>query len=253
MSLSFLWPLSWRLYLAVFLTQIILLQGIHAAAETLPTEPKVPDFSKYYDIELKKKAFFKFLTPHIRVENNWLQKQRTKLLTLLESSQLPPSDRAWFTSLCTKFRVHCNNSLPIKLNALLGKVDILPESMVLMQAANESAWGTSRFARNNLNFFGQQCFKKGCGTVPLRRGKGQKQEVARFTSVRDSVHHYFMNINSFSRYQKMRMIRAQLRKEGKSVTGVALAGGLLPYSERGEFYVREIRQMIRHNQKLIEL
>ncbi|MFM9673737.1 glucosaminidase domain-containing protein, partial [Streptomyces galilaeus] len=78
----------------------------------------------------------------------------------------------------------------------LRRVDIIPKELALMQAANESAWGTSRFARIGLNFFGQWCYSQGCGMIPNRRNSGAAHEVAAFKSVRDAVSSYFKNINT---------------------------------------------------------
>jgi len=120
--------------------------------------------------------------------------------------------------------------------------------LVLVQAANESAWGTSRFARIGLNFFGIWCYKKGCGMVPKGRDKGLKHEVAAFDSVEQAVSHYLLNINTNAAYVVFRTIRAQLHQQNQPLSAQILATGLLPYSQRGTDYVLEISDMIRHNQ-----
>ena len=131
--------------------------------------------------------------------------------------------------------------------ALLKRVDVIPPSLVLAQAANESAWGTSRFAKSGFNYFGQWCFKKGCGIVPGKRDAGKEHEVAAFSSPRKSVGSYIRNLNSHPAYQSLRSIRIQLRSENKAITGIALAGGLSEYSARGSEYVEELRSIIRYN------
>lgn len=126
-------------------------------------------------------------------------------------------------------------------------MDIIPKELALMQAANESAWGTSRFARIGLNFFGQWCYTKGCGMIPKRRADEAEHEVRAFKSVRAAVKSYFRNINTHEAYRELRRVRAGLRAEKVPIEATALTAGLLSYSERGEDYVSELNDMIRHN------
>jgi len=130
---------------------------------------------------------------------------------------------------------------------LLQRVDVIPPSLALSQAANESAWGTSRFARSGHNYFGQWCFTTGCGVVPRHRTAGKQHEVAVFASPAAAVASYLHNLNSHPAYQRLREIRLQQRQQHQVVSGLALAAGLEKYSERGEDYIRELRAMIRHN------
>ena len=116
-----------------------------------------------------------------------------------------------------------------------------------MQAANESAWGTSRFARIGLNFFGQWCYKKGCGMVPRRRNSEAEHEVAAFKSVRAAVSSYFKNINTHNAYKELRTIREDLRAQQKPILATKLTYGLMSYSERGEAYIEELNTMINQN------
>jgi len=100
-------------------------------------------------------------------------------------------------------------------------VDTIPPSLALAQAANESAWGTSRFARQAHNYYGQWCFEKGCGIVPDRRDANKSHEVAAFDSPRESVARYLHNLNSNSAYKSLRDIRSRLKAANKPVTGIA--------------------------------
>ena len=127
------------------------------------------------------------------------------------------------------------------------RVNVVPRSLALIQAAKESGWGTSKFARLANNLFGQQCFVKGCGIVPTARAAGRKHEVERFVTVQDAVAGYAYNLNSHPRYAELRRIREKLARTDQPITGVALADGLLAYSERGAAYVAEIQSMIRQN------
>ncbi|NIP49271.1 MAG: flagellar biosynthesis protein FlgJ, partial [Phycisphaerae bacterium] len=130
---------------------------------------------------------------------------------------------------------------------LLRRVDTLPPALVLAQAANESAWGTSRFARLGNNIFGEWTFKPGTGIVPEGRPEGATYEVRKFKSIYQSIRSYINNINRHNAYRNLRRIREKLRKSSKQVTGTALAKGLEKYSQRGEAYVKEIQLMIRQN------
>jgi Bax protein len=132
---------------------------------------------------------------------------------------------------------------------LIRRVDSIPEALILVQAANESGWGASRFAQQGYNFFGLWCFKKGCGFVPRQRDDDAKHEVAKFTDLSHAVMTYMRNLNRHYAYKDLRMIRENLRQDGKPVTARALASGLLSYSERGQEYINELKSMLRVNTK----
>ena len=147
-----------------------------------------------------------------------------------------------------KYKVRNNYGQLSQIDQLLARIDVVPSSLILVQAANESAWGTSRFARIGLNFFGIWCYKKGCGMVPNGRNDDATHEVQSFKSVDDAVQRYLHNINTNNAYIVFRTIRSQLREQDQPLSPEILATGLLPYSERGAEYVLEITKMIRHNQ-----
>ena len=131
---------------------------------------------------------------------------------------------------------------------MLIRADIVPASLVLAQAAKESGWGTSRFAREGNNFFGIWCFNSGCGMTPARRDNNRTHEVATFDSVEEGVRYYIRTINSHFAYTDLRSMRANARQQGTQAYGDKLATGLVSYSERGMVYVNEIRSMIEYNQ-----
>ena len=109
------------------------------------------------------------------------------------------------------------------LDQMLHRVDVIPEALVLVQGANESAWGTSRFATQANNYFGQWCYTAGCGVIPLKRGEGMTHEVAKFTSVQESIEGYFMNVNRNKAYEALREIRYQRHMRGESLTDTSAA------------------------------
>ena len=131
-------------------------------------------------------------------------------------------------------------------------VDIIPLEMALVQAANESAWGQSRFARDANNYFGQWCYDKGCGLVPLKRASGATHEVRSFATPNLSVRAYMKNINASRAYAEFRDMRRDLRDQHRTLDAELLAMGLKSYSERGMAYVKVIQTMIRSNRKLIQ-
>jgi len=217
----------------------------------------LPDFSALKDVKQKKQLFFDFIRPAVEQENLRLMKVRAKMLLTLEKISLEQplleEEQLFIRNLAKKYRVSKRYTQLQKVHELLNRIDIIPSPLVLVQAANESAWGTSRFARIGLNFFGIWCYREGCGMVPRGRNQGAKHEVAAFDSVENTVEHYLFNINSHNAYQVFRTIRAQLREQNQPLSPEILATGLLPYSERGTDYVLEITQMIRHNRQYLEL
>ncbi len=135
---------------------------------------------------------------------------------------------------------------------LAKRVDVVPVELALAQAANESAWGTSRFARQGNNFFGQWCYTSGCGIVPTRRNAGATHEVKAFDSPGASVRAYIHNLNTAKAYQPLRGIRLHLRRNKQPLDAMIMASGLSGYSERGAAYVKNIRTIIRRNRALIQ-
>jgi len=216
----------------------------------------LPDFSAIKDIKTKKQQFFNFIRPSVAGENAKLLAKRVKLESWLESISLGLSlsdeELNTLTMLVKKYRVNKKASVLQQVNELLMRIDVVPTPLVLVQAANESAWGTSRFSRIGLNFFGIWCYRQGCGMVPGGRNTGAKHEVAAFKSVDAAVARYFHNINSHIAYRVFRTIRFELRSQNQPLNPEILATGLLPYSERGADYVIDITKMLRQNQQYLQ-
>lgn len=217
-----------------------------------------PDFAAISDIPEKKHAFFSYLKPGIALENERVMKERKIIKRIkdnFEKNRVSEKDLDDAKHLARLYNVALtDNKVDDKwLAIMLHRVDVLPEALVLTQAANESAWGTSRFAREANNYFGQWCYTEGCGLVPRARAEGMTHEVAKFSSVQESIHRYFMNVNRNAAYYDLRKIRYDLRQDQNNLlsveTAVELTNGLLKYSERGADYVADLQTMIRHNQK----
>jgi Bax protein len=211
---------------------------------------KLPDFARIASVADKKQQFFDFLTPAIRQENQQLLALRERLLLLNAryAQGLNAKEQTFINELALQYKLKKQLTLAQQLEQLLNCVDQVPEALVLVQAANESAWGTSRFARIGLNFFGIWCYKPKCGMVPNGRSGDDRHEVAAFNSVEKAVHRYFYNINTHAAYKVFRHIRSQLRAQKQPLYPDVLASGLLAYSARGEHYVLEITKMIAQNQ-----
>ena len=216
---------------------------------------QVPDFSAISDVAEKKRAFFNFLRPIVQQQNAIIATEREFIIDMLavldNGNTLSESQLAQLNQLFDKYQYAARSVDTKSLNSLLKRVDIIPESMVLIQAANESGWGSSRFAREGFNFFGEWCFSNGCGIVPSSRGSGKIHEVEIFPSVDASVSSYMRNLNSNTAYALFRSIRADLRAQEAELSADQLIYGLVNYSERQEAYIDELLDMLRHNEKYL--
>jgi Bax protein len=202
--------------------------------------PNIPTFV------IKKKAFFAYLSPLADVANakvlglrQQLERINPKDITQQQVNRLKILSKAYRIK-----AVYPDQQLEL----LLYKVNMIPKSLILAQAANESAWGTSRFALQGNNLFGQWCFKVGCGLVPAKRNSGSNHEVRRFDTPQQSVDAYIANLNTHPSYLMLRQIRQCLINHNEAITGRALAVGLNHYSSRGLEYIDEIRKLIKTNQ-----
>ena len=217
----------------------------------------LPNFAKIRDVKEKKRKFFAFIKPAVAAENKKILAKRVEVERLIEQLTLEQpfsiEDETLVAKLITQYKVSKKFSLLKQLYELQLKVDVIPQALVLVQAANESAWGTSRFARIGLNFFGVWCYSEGCGMVPSSRNSGADHEVAAYSSVKQGVERYLHNINTHRAYNVFRLIRGQLRDQNQPLAPEILATGLTAYSERGADYVLELTEMIRHNRPYFDL
>lgn len=211
----------------------------------------MPEFQKMEAGPARKENFLAFLSPIIDAENTRIKKQRYLIKRLYKGKNeknrtLNQQNLQWLKKMGKKYRLE-NRNFPsdAAFRDLLMHVDIIPRSLALAQAANESAWGTSKFARIGNNLFGQWCFSKGCGIVPSRRSSGATHEVEAFPTVAHSVRSYMRNLNSHPAYKQLRVKRYQNRLDGKRPDGHAMAIGLQKYSAKGMAYVEMIRDMMK--------
>lgn len=211
-----------------------------------------PDFAAISDIQARKQAFVKYLKPIIMVINRQRAQERRDLKSIYHSLQQGQTPSYWqrhqLKMWAKRYKISFDeNKLMSVAKRLLRHLDQIPASMVLAQAALESAWGTSRFVRLGNNYFGQWCFVKGCGMIPTARAEDAKHEVKHFPSAKDSLATYFQNINTNPAYQQVREIRAQERQAGKSPSGLAMINGLVNYSQKGQAYIDDLRSVILSN------
>lgn len=226
--------------------------GEDITLDALPSLPRwaeadLPDFDRYQEVNEKKDAFFSFLYPRIVLANSRILIERQYLETLSRKESLSESETDWLERQAERLRVDEEPGSDEMFRRLLSRLDVIPPSLILAQAANESAWGTSRFALKGNNLFGQWCFSQGCGMVPQSRGEGKSHEVASFASPYRSITGYIQNLNRHPSYQLVRDLRRKARENGRFADGSTLAAGLISYSERGEEYISEIRNMISFN------
>lgn len=220
-----------------------------------PSSILMPDFASIHDIQLKKQAFFDFLQPYIDAKNAEVRRQRVRLQLIAAklklNVKLKHEENVLLWDLSRKYEVRTDDLHDTGfIERLLHRVDVLPPSLVLAQAANESAWGTSRFAKEGYNFFGQWCYSDGCGLVPGNRNEDASHEVKSFESVEAAINAYFRNLNTFPSYQDLRLIRQALRQGSKPIDGISLTEGLGKYSERGDAYIQDLQRMIYKNDLL---
>jgi len=196
-----------------------------------------PSFDSIESTIVRKEVFFNYLLPAIHKKNAEI----LELRSAISNDEL--SDKQ-LNDLANKYRIKTS----ISKEELLKVIDILPPSLVLAQAANESNWGRSRFAKEYNNYFGIWCFSKGCGVVPKERNETATHEVARFNSLEDCIDYYVLNINRSYAYKDLRQIRKNQRENLEVITGIVLAEGLGNYAFPGDEYIDSIKSLINFNQ-----
>ncbi len=190
----------------------------------------------------RKQVFIQVVLPLVLSENEKILLVRKKIKFLANSNSITPNDKKWLDKKFKQYRVKNND-----IKKLLEKVDIIPPSIAIAQAAYESGWGTSRFALEGNSLFGQRTWALGTGFVPKERSNSEKFEVTKFQIIRASVKAYKKNLNTHKSYEPFRELRAKMRKSKNSVNSIELANHLTTYSEIGEKYVLYLKQIIEHN------
>jgi len=206
------------------------------ALTLLPAEIKMIENTK------KRKEFFiQIILPLILKENNNIRVDRKRLFNIINKSNNTELEKKWLSQ---KYKQY---GIPSKdLSVLKIRMDEIPVSLAIAQAAKETGWGTSRFALEGNALFGQWTWS-GEGLKPKESEKSEGHKVMKFNVLQASVRAYQRNLNTHSSYQEFRFARAKLRDEGKELDSLILSEFLNEYAETGEKYVEVLQQIIEQN------
>lgn len=204
------------------------------------------DLAALQSVDDRKAAFIKLMLPLVLRVNEELLEDRARVKRLVgrlhEGKRLRAADLAWLDSLAEQYGAERND-----FDGLVERLDVVPPSLALAQAIEESGWGTSRFAKLGNAIFGQWTYSKGEGIVPLGRSEGKSHKIKAFGHLHESVANYVANLNRHAAYADFRRVRATMRAQARELNGYVLAGTLTAYSQRGEDYVASIRAIMRFN------
>lgn len=205
-------------------------------------------------VQQKKLGFFMGIMPLVLKANELIAGERKQLTAMFDKldagSPLSSTEKKWVADLAGRYRVEMGDNGLADAGVrekLLDRVDGIPPSMALGQAAYESGYGTSRFAGLGNALFGQWTWGNNGIAPGQQRGNLGDYKIAAFDSPLDSVKAYAANLNGHDAYSDFRKQRATLRKKNKGLDGLVLAGSLIRYSEKGEEYVKLLKGIIRAN------
>ena len=198
------------------------------------------DLDKIKTIKAKKETFLQIVLPLVVAENEKIETDRNYLLKVIRDND---SDEKlqWLKRKFKEYKVKDGD-----INELIEKVDIVPTSIALAQAAKESGWGTSRFALEGNAIFGQWTWD-GVGIEPLDKSDDQSHKILKFPILRASVKAYITNLNTHPSYKNFREKRLMLRQSNKALSGIDLIHELENYAETGKEYTRILEQIIEQN------
>lgn len=209
--------------------------------ETLLVLPQ--DLQQIKDIKLRKSLFIRIMLPIIHAELTNVQIMRETIRAKLNRTGENAVGHQWFNKLLKEYNVK-EKSFIAQRKELLSRIDELPTTLILAQAAIESGWGTSRFAVEGNSLFGQWTFNQNGGITPEKRAAGKSHQVKAFDSLQESVRSYLKNINRNRAYRELREKRKLMRENDQILDAFLLAEGLHRYSEKGKAYVVSINQIL---------
>ena len=222
---------------------------VRAAAGPVPRlylEELPSDLANVSSVAARKQLFVQAVLPMILRVNEEITASRWRVERLEDrlvwDGALTPADRDWLAATAELY-----GAVPFDVPDLLSRMDVVPPSLALAQAAEESGWGTSRFVREGNALFGQYTYKSKPGMVPAQRDSESRHRVRIHDNLLAAVRSYVHNLNSHWAYEDFRRKRARLRDAGKTIDGYVLAGELESYSERRSAYVESLRRIIRQN------
>ena len=199
------------------------------------------DLEDLQSVQLKKETFIKIVLPLIVAENEKILDDREKLKILKNKKFTSETEKQWLRQKLLEYKVKRSD-----LNELMLRMDMIPASIALAQAAKESGWGTSRFALEGNAIFGQWTWD-GQGIAPLKRDGDKNHKILKFPILRASVKAYKNNLNTHKSYLKFREKRKQLRDKNKNITGLALTDTLKNYAQTGSEYTKILNKIIMQN------
>ena len=196
---------------------------------------------KIENAKKRKDFFIQIILPLVIDENNSIKLDRMKLFSILNKNKNTKTEQEWLN---VKFKQY--GVVNKDLSTLKIRMDEVPVSMAIAQAAKETGWGTSRFAQEGNALFGQWTWS-GEGIKPADAEDDSTHKVMRFKVLQASVKAYQRNLNTHSSYKGFRSARAELRDEGKKLDSMILSEYLDKYAETGKKYVKILQQIIRQN------
>ena len=199
------------------------------------------DLDEIQSVKLKKETFLKIVLPLVVAENEKILDDRYKLITIIKKKKTSDNEKAWLRQKIREYKIKNND-----ITELSERMDIIPVSIALAQAAKESGWGTSRFALEGNAIFGQWTWN-GKGIAPLSREKGLNHKILRFPILRASVKAYKNNLNTHKGYKKFRQRRAKLRSKRSLIKGLDLIHTLDSYAQTGIEYTKILEKIINQN------
>ncbi|MDC3157123.1 glucosaminidase domain-containing protein [Candidatus Pelagibacter bacterium] len=202
------------------------------------------DLDALQSTKLKKETFIKIVLPLIVAENEKILADRKKLTIVSGKKYTTDLEKQWIRQKLLEYKVKKGD-----LNELLIRMDVIPTSIALAQAAKESGWGTSRFALEGNAIFGQWTWS-GQGIAPLDRDSNKKHKILKFPILRASVKAYQNNLNTHKSYFKFREKRSILRGKNKKIVGLELTDTLNNYAQTGSEYTDTLNQIIKQNRLL---
>ena len=202
----------------------------------LPNEMKMIEST-----EKRKNLFIQIILPLIIEENNRIKLNRKKLFSILNKNHNSNAEKKWLNEKFKQYGV-----LNKDLSTLKVRMDEVPVSLAIAQAAKETGWGTSRFALEGNALFGQWTWS-GEGIKPADADDNATHKVMKFKILKSSIRAYQRNLNTHSGYKEFRMARAALRDNRRNLDGLILATYLNRYAETGTEYVKIIKQIIKQN------
>ncbi len=206
------------------------------ALDSFPREIKMIENTK------KRKEFFiQIVLPLILQENNYLRLDRKKLFSIINKSNNTHLEKKWLNKKYKQYGIPSKDLSTLKI-----RMDEVPVSLALAQAAKETGWGTSRFAQEGNALFGQWTWS-GEGLKPKDANNSEAHKVMKFNVLQASVRAYQRNLNTHKTYKEFRLARAKLRDSGESLDSIILSQYLDKYAETGQQYVKIIQKIIKQN------